>query len=126
MSRRLLAVFGLALAAACADGDRDDAATADSLGRDLQLAEADSGVTLNDPPATSTTTPAPTTPAPSTSRPSTSRPARAAGATADDVHAGRARRQDPSGRHRGARDGGHRNFVEDAQAGPDGGRPRGE
>ncbi len=74
MSRRMLAVFGLALAAACADGDRDDAATADSLGRDLQLAEADSSVTLNDPPATSTTTPAPTTPAPSTSRPSTSRP----------------------------------------------------
>lgn len=73
MSRRLLAVFGLALAAACADGDRDDAATADSLGRDLQLAEADSSVTLNDPPAT-TTTPTTTTPAPSTSRPSTSRP----------------------------------------------------
>lgn len=74
MSRRMLAVFGLALAAACADGDRDDAATADSLGRDLQLAEADSSVTLNDPPATSTT-PAPTTPAPSTSRPRTSQPA---------------------------------------------------
>jgi hypothetical protein len=70
----MLAVIGLALAAACADGDGDDAATADSLGRDLQLAEADSSVTLNDPPATSTTTPAPTTPAPSTSRPSTSRP----------------------------------------------------
>lgn len=81
MSRRMLAVFGLALAAACADGDRDDAATADSLGRDLQLAEADSSVTLNDPPATSTTTPAPTTSAPSTSRPSTSRPSQPAPST---------------------------------------------
>ncbi|HEU4829239.1 MAG TPA: glycine zipper domain-containing protein [Gemmatimonadales bacterium] len=74
MSRRLLAVFGLALAAACADGDGDDAATADSLNRDLQLAPADSSVALNDAPATSTT-PEPAAPAPSTSRPSTSRPA---------------------------------------------------
>jgi hypothetical protein len=75
MSRRMLAVFGLALAAACADGDGQDAATADSLNRDLQLATPDSNVTLNDPPA-STTTPAPSTSAPSTSRPSTSQPSR--------------------------------------------------
>ena len=75
MSRRMLAVFGLALAAACADGDGQDAATADSLNRDLQLATPDSNVTLNDPPA-STTTPAPSTPARSTSRPSTSQPSR--------------------------------------------------
>ncbi len=80
MSRRLLAVFGLALAAACADGDGDDAATADSLNRDLQLAPADSSVALNDP-SPSTTTPAPATPAPSTSRPSTSQPARPAAST---------------------------------------------
>ena len=96
MSRRLLAVFGLALAAACADGDRDDAATADSLGRDLQLAEADSSVTLNDPPA-STTTPAPTTPAPSTSRPSTSRPAPSTSRPSTSTPAAPAARTLPAG-----------------------------
>ena len=97
MSRRLLAVFGLALAAACADGDRDDAATADSLGRDLQLAEADSSVTLNDPPATTTTTPAPTTPAPSTSRPSTSAPAPSTSRPSTSTPAAPAARSLPAG-----------------------------
>jgi hypothetical protein len=93
----MLAVFGLALAAACADGDRDDAATADSLGRDLQLAEADSSVMLNDPPATSTTTPAPTTPAPSTSRPSPSRPAPSTSRPSTSTPAAPAARTLPAG-----------------------------
>jgi hypothetical protein len=97
MSRRLLAVFGLALAAACADGDRDDAATADSLGRDLQLAEADSSVTLNDPPATTTTTPAPTTPAPSTSRPRASTPAPSTSRPSTSTPAAPAARSLPAG-----------------------------
>src|SRR5690606_4848588 len=78
MSRNMLAVFGLALAAACAGGDGQDAATADSLNRDLQLAPADSTVTLNDAPAADATPPAatetPSTSRPAPSRPSTSRP----------------------------------------------------
>src|SRR5690606_6879136 len=78
MSRNKLAVFGLALAAACAGGDGQDAATADSLNRDLQLAPADSTVTLNDAPAADATPPAatetPSTSRPAPSRPSTSRP----------------------------------------------------
>ena len=72
MSRKLLAVFGLAALAACADSGRDDAALADSLNRDLQMAPVDTTAALNDRPAdTAATTPAP---APSASRPSTSRP----------------------------------------------------
>lgn len=74
MSRKLLALFGLALAAACGDGDGQDAATADSLNRDLQLAPADSSVALNDAPADTAPAPAPSTARPGTSRPSTSRP----------------------------------------------------
>jgi hypothetical protein len=69
----MLAVIGLALAAACADGGDQDAATADSLNRDLQLAPADSSVALDDPSPT-TDAPAPSTSTPSTSRPAPSRP----------------------------------------------------
>lgn len=94
MSRRLLAVFGLALAAACADGDGDDMATADSLNRDLQLAPADSSVVLNDAPGT-TTSPAPATPAPSTSTPS--RPAPSTSRPSPSAPAASAARTLPAG-----------------------------
>jgi hypothetical protein len=90
MSRKLLALFGLALAAACGDGDGQDAATADSLNRDLQLAPADSSVALNDAPA-DTAAPAPSTSRPSTSRPSTSRPTTSAPAPAPSQPASTAR-----------------------------------
>jgi hypothetical protein len=79
MSRKMLAVFGLAALAACSDGGRDDAAMADSLNRDLQMAPADTTAVLDDRPADVATPPAtpgpaparrrPTTPAPSTSQP---------------------------------------------------------
>jgi hypothetical protein len=60
MSRKLLAVFGLAALAACADSGRDDAAMADSLNRDLQMAPVDTTAMLGDRPAdTAATTPAP-------------------------------------------------------------------
>jgi hypothetical protein len=73
MSRKLLAVLGLAALAACADSGRDDAAMADSLNRDLQMAPVDTTAVLGDRPAdTAATTPAP---APSASRPTTRPPA---------------------------------------------------
>jgi hypothetical protein len=71
MSRKLLAVFGLAALAACADSGRDDAAMADSLNRDLQMAPVDTTAVLGDRPADT----AATTPAPSASRPTTRPPA---------------------------------------------------
>ena len=73
MSRKMLAVLGLAALAACADSGRDDAAMADSLNRDLQMAPVDTTAVLGDRPAdTAATTPAP---APSASRPTTRPPA---------------------------------------------------
>lgn len=76
MSRKMLALFGLAVLAGCADGGRDDAAMADSLNRDLQMAPVDTSVALNDRPAdTSTAAPAapstPTRPRATTPRPTT-------------------------------------------------------
>ena len=66
MFRRMLAIAGIIAVAACAR-DRADQATADSLGRDLQMSPADSSAALNDRP---------TSPPPSSnpSRPTTSNP----------------------------------------------------
>jgi hypothetical protein len=77
MRNRVLTITALTLLAGCAGRDRNDTARADSLGRDLELAPAESTVTLNDqpaaqpepapPPVTTTTTPRqtrPSTPAP--------------------------------------------------------------
>ena len=85
MSRKMLAVFGLAALAACADSGRDDAAMADSLNRDLQMAPVDTTAVLGDrsadtaatapTPAASRPATRPATPRPSTSTPSTSEPA---------------------------------------------------
>jgi hypothetical protein len=54
MSRTLLAALGVAAMVACAKGERNDTAAADSLNRDLQLAPADSTAALNDRPAADT------------------------------------------------------------------------
>lgn len=50
MRTHVLTLSALTLLAACAGRDRTDAARADSLGRDLELAPAESTVTLNDQP----------------------------------------------------------------------------
>ena len=63
-------VSALLLVVACAGRDRADTARADSLGRDLELAPAESTVTLNDQP---TVTPPQQSPA---TQPSTSTPPR--------------------------------------------------
>jgi hypothetical protein len=69
----------LTLVAACAGRDRTSGASADSLGRDLELAPAESTVTLNDQPAPEgerepVTQPAVTPPQRQTPRPVTPRP----------------------------------------------------
>ncbi len=75
----ILAVAALTFLAGCAGRDRAENAVADSLGRDLELAPAESTVALNDappanPPAPVTTPPV-TTPAPrQTPRVTTPRP----------------------------------------------------
>ena len=75
MSRKTLAILGLAALAACADGERQDAATADSLNRDLQMAPVDSNVVLDDRPADASPTTTPSTPAPArTTTPRTTTP----------------------------------------------------
>ena len=74
MSRTMIAALTLAAIAACGRGDREQAATADSLGRDLQLAPVDTTAELNDRPTASTSTPAPSTPANKPIRPTTSSP----------------------------------------------------
>lgn len=88
MSRKMLALFGLAVLAGCADGGRQDAATADSLNRDLQMAPVDTSVALNDRPADTSraapaapstpTSPRATTPRTTTPRATTPAPAAAA------------------------------------------------
>ena len=86
MSRMMMAALTMAALAACAQGDRGETATADSLSRDLQLAPVDTSAELNDQPAASTPAPAARTPArpsrpaasPTTSSPSASAPAPAA------------------------------------------------
>ena len=74
MSRTMIAALTLAAIAACGRGDRGQTATADSLGRDLQLAPVDTTAELNDRPTASTSTPAPSTPANKPIRPTTSSP----------------------------------------------------
>jgi hypothetical protein len=82
MHNRALTLVALMLLAGCARKDKTNAAAADSLGRDLELAPADSSAALNDRPAptseAATQAPAPparTTPTASTpSRPATRQP----------------------------------------------------
>jgi hypothetical protein len=73
-----LTLTALTLLAACTGRDRTDTAQADSLGRDLELAPADSTATLNDQPAveqppaqqpTASTPPPRQNPRPATPRP---------------------------------------------------------
>ncbi len=73
MSRTIIAALTLAAIAACGRGDREQAATADSLSRDLQLAPVDTTAELNDRPTASAPTPAPAPRTPTKpSRPTTS------------------------------------------------------
>lgn len=76
MSRTILAALTLVAVAACGGGDRGEAATADSLSRDLQLAPVDTTAELNDRPTASTPAPAPRTnrPAAPAAAPSHPRP----------------------------------------------------
>jgi len=55
----MIAALTLVAVAACGGGDRGDAATADSLSRDLQLAPVDTSAELNDRPTASKPAPAP-------------------------------------------------------------------
>ena len=84
MSRKTLAILGLAALAACADGERQDAATADSL-RDLQMAPVDSNVVLDDRPADASPTTTPSTPARTTSRPAAPRATSPAPSTSNNT-----------------------------------------
>lgn len=95
MSRTMIAALTIAALAACAPGDREETAAADSLSRDLQLAPVDTSAELNDRPTASA--PAPRTPtqpsrsstAPRTSGTTASTPAPAApAATAASLAAG--------------------------------------
>jgi hypothetical protein len=75
MSRTMIAALTLVAIAACGRGDREQAATADSLNRDLQLAPVDTTAELNDRPTASTSTPAPAPRTPAKPiRPTTSSP----------------------------------------------------
>ena len=79
MRNRVLTLTALTLLAACAGRDRTDSAMADSLGRDLELAPAESTVTLNDqpeaaPPQAPVTRPATNPPPRQNPRPATPRP----------------------------------------------------
>jgi hypothetical protein len=93
MRNRALTFTALTLLAACAGRDRTDNAAADSLGRDLELAPAESTVSLNDRPATTdqapVTQPATTTPPrqsnPRPSNPSPAQPQNPAPVTAPPV-----------------------------------------
>src|SRR3954462_7574136 len=101
MSRTMIAALTLAAVAACGGGDRRDAATADSLSRDLQLAPVDTSAELNDRPtedrpaarapatAPARTPPSRTATRPAApSRPAASAPAPAAAPTARSLAAG--------------------------------------
>ena len=75
MSRTMFAALTFAAIAACGRGDREQASTADSLSRDLQLAPVDTTAELNDRPTASAPTPAPAPRTPTRpSRPTTSSP----------------------------------------------------
>jgi hypothetical protein len=62
MSRTIIAALTLVAVAACGGGDRGDAATADSLSRDLQLAPVDTTAPLNDRPTAAAPAAAPRNP----------------------------------------------------------------
>ncbi|HEX2251414.1 MAG TPA: hypothetical protein VHH32_13795 [Gemmatimonadales bacterium] len=79
MSRTFIATLTIAALAACAPGDREETAAADSLSRDLQLAPVDTSAELNDRPTASAPAPAARTPT-QPSRPSAA--PRASGTTA--------------------------------------------
>ena len=71
----MIAALTLVAITACGRGDREQAATADSLNRDLQLAPVDTTAELNDRPTASTSTPAPAPRTPAKPiRPTTSSP----------------------------------------------------
>ena len=81
MRTQALTLAALTLIAACAGRERTDTAQADSLGRDLELAPADSTATLNDQPAAQSpqqtppvSQPATSTPPRQNPRPATPRP----------------------------------------------------
>jgi hypothetical protein len=75
MTRTLLTMLALAGLAACGGGgDREDLATADSLGRDLQLAPVDTSAELNDQPDTAAA-PAPAPAPAATPKPAAPKPA---------------------------------------------------
>lgn len=84
MFRRMLAIAGIIAVAACAR-DRADQATADSLGRDLQMSPADSSAALNDRP---TSPPASNPSTPTTSNPRPSNPSTPSTATGRSLAAG--------------------------------------
>src|SRR5215208_560821 len=73
MSRAMIAGLTLVAVAACGGGDNRDAATADSLSRDLQLAPVDTSAELNDRPIEER--PSASAPAPAPARTTPSRPA---------------------------------------------------
>jgi hypothetical protein len=71
----MMVLAAAVLVGACAGKDNQQAAAADSLGRDLELAPVDSSVALNDQPTTQAPTTQPSTNTGTTSpRPSTPRP----------------------------------------------------
>ena len=74
MSRAMIAGLTLVAVAACGGGDSRDAATADSLSRDLQLAPVDTSAELNDRPAEERPTASAPAPAPAPARTTPSRP----------------------------------------------------
>jgi hypothetical protein len=82
MSRTLIAALTIAALAACAPGDREETAAADSLSRDLQLAPVDTSAELNDRPTASAPAPAARTPRTSGTTASTPAPAAPVAATA--------------------------------------------
>ena len=84
MFRRMLAIAGIVAVAACAR-DRADQATADSLGRDLQMSPADSSAALNDRP---TSPPASRPSTPTTSNPRPNNPSTPTTATGRSLAAG--------------------------------------
>jgi hypothetical protein len=75
MYRSMLIALGVAAAAACGRGDRQQAAAADSLNRDLQLAPTDTAAPqLSDRPADTARTTEPANPAPAAPKPAASKP----------------------------------------------------
>lgn len=83
MRTQALTLAALTLIAACASRDRTDTAQADSLGRDLELAPADTTATLNDQPAAQAPQQTPPASQPTTSTPPRQNPRPATPRTQD-------------------------------------------